>query len=89
MNKVTHGDKIDKKKIITIIFWRYGDNEQEVFYLKKQIDVIKVRDFIKELRELYWEDFNQYKAIEQIKEYIIETLNWSYIHDFWRIFNLK
>ena len=86
---VVHGDKIDKKKIITINFWCDYGNEQEVFYLKKQIDVNKVRDFIKELRELYWEDFNQYTAIEQIKEYIIEKLNWSYIHDFWRIFNLK
>lgn len=80
---------IDKKKIIKIQCWEREDYREEVYYLEKQVDVIKVRDYIKKLRIKYWVNYTDYQARNWIKQYITRTLHWICLSDFWRDFNIN
>ncbi len=80
---------IDKKKIIQIQSGSYEDYREYVYYLPKQSDVLKVRDFIKKLRTKYWDIYCDYKAGIWIKQYILRTLWGVCLNDFWRDFNIN
>lgn len=80
---------IDKKKIIKLNSWSREDYRQEIYLVPKQTDVIKVRDYIKKLKEKYWDSYNDYQANNWVKQYIIRTLQGICLNDFWRSFNLN
>lgn len=80
---------IDKKKIIKLQSWSREDYREEIYLLPKQIDVIKVRDYIKKLKEKYWDSYNDYQGNNWVKQYIIRTLQGICLNDFWRSFNLN
>jgi len=80
---------IDKKKIVIISAGSREDYRSYVYYVPKQSDVIKVRDFVKKLRDKYWSLYNDYEADKWIKQFIIRTLGWICMNDFWRNFNIN
>lgn len=79
---------IDKKKIVKIDTGQREDYRRYVYYVPKQSDVLKVRDFIKKLEKKYWDNYNSYSAEKWIKQYILRTLGWLCLNDFWRTFDI-
>lgn len=79
---------IDKKRIVKLDIWQREDYRRYIYYLPKQSDVLKVRDFIKKLHDKYWDNYNKYEAEKWIKQYILRTLGWICMNDFWRTFDI-
>lgn len=80
---------LDKKKIIQLTYGAREDYQCNVFYLKRQADVKLVKDKIKEIQDKYWIDYRAYDWYNGIKQYIIRTLHWQCLNDFWKSFSLE
>lgn len=80
---------IDNKKIVRTYSWQREDYKEYIYYVPKQSDVLKVRDFIKKLRTKYWDRYDSYEADKWVKQFILRTLNWVCMNDFWRVFNIN